>query len=63
MMPMESPPPLIAPFVEAIAAVLAIVAGLTFFFTTKKMLPLLLWALLVLMGAGLWLHAVWALPK
>lgn len=53
----------IAPFVEAIVAVTALVAGLSFFFTSKKARHAALWLLLAAAGGGVWLHAVWALPK
>jgi uncharacterized membrane-anchored protein len=62
MTPMVNLLPSIAPFVEAVVAVTALVAGLSFFFTAKRMLCALLWLLLAAAGVGLWLHAIWALP-
>lgn len=60
---MVNPPLSIAPFVEAVVAVVAVVAGLSCFFRAKRVLHVLLGLLLGLAGLGLWLHAVWALPK
>lgn len=53
----------IAPFVEAVAAVVLITAGLSFFFTSKRVWHVMFWILLAVCGVGMWLHAVWALPK